>query len=67
MLEMVREKIEGMVNFLKDEKIEYKRACSLLNGYLMALREFNLITSEESHKIISDFCLDYFDVSKEEE
>ena len=67
MQNMVREKIEGMIEFLKDEKIEYKRACSLLNGYLMALREFNLITSEESHETISKFCLDYFDVSKEEE
>lgn len=66
MLDMVKEKIEKMIKFLKDMDLEYKRACSLLNGYLIALRDFNLIIAEESYEILSKFCLDYFDVSKEE-
>ena len=66
MLEMVKDKIEEMINFLKKEKVEYKRANAVLNGYLIALREFNLITFEEGSNLISKFCVDYLEASKED-
>ena len=66
MLEMVKDKIKKMTDFLRDEKIEYKRACSLFNGYLLALTDFNLITSEEAYLERSNFCLKYYGFNKEE-
>lgn len=66
MLDMVKDKIERTIQFLKKYEKIYKNSLSFLNGYLNALREFNLITFEESMKILSDFEFENLEDSKEE-
>ena len=66
MLEMVKGKIERTIIFLRKEKDVYKNALSFLNGYLNALREFNLITFEEADEILSKFGFELISDSKEE-
>lgn len=66
MVEMIRKNIDEYKDLLIFIKQDYDTACDRFVGYMMCLRDLNLITIEESTTEITRFCMNYPHVEKEE-
>lgn len=66
MVEMIKDNIKRYKDFLIYKKLAYDNACDKFIGYMLCLRDLNLITFEESTSEITRFCMNYPHVEKEE-
>ena len=65
MVEMIRKNIDEFKDLLIFKKDTYDTSCDRFIGYMLCLRDLNLITFEEYTIEITRFCMYYPHVEKE--